>query len=261
MTDSSPPELVDSNQYHILVADDDEIGRRAVSRVLERAGYACVEAISGTEARQFLEAGGIDLLLADIKMEGNTRLELLEYLSHLIPRVPAVLMTGHPTVQTAAAATSFAVSAYLLKPLDPQELLKVVQKEHAHKNMVRRLQLHRQRQEDLLEHMRQFEAALDQPNRGAASDLVHSYASLAFESALDSLIDVKVLFKAALNQSGSELTAHFSQSRPAVLMGAIQEAINVIDRTKHSFKSRELAALRQKLESVLREKDPNITFN
>jgi CheY-like chemotaxis protein len=255
MTGTTTPGAVDSNPYRILVAEDDEIGRKAVCRILERAGYACVETISGTEARQVLEAGGIDLVLADIKMEGNMRLELLEYLSRLTPRVPAVLMTGHPTVQTAAAATAFAVSAYLLKPLDPQELLKVVQKEHAHKNMVRRLQLHRQRQENLLEQMRQFEAALDLPNRNAASDMVQSYASLVFENALESLIGVKALLNAALSQSGPELTKHFSQSRPAVLMGAIQEAINVIDRTKHSFKSRELAALRQKLESVLREED------
>jgi hypothetical protein len=109
--------------------------------------------------------------------------------------------------------------------------------------------------------MRQFEAALDLSNRGAASDMVQSYACLAFESALDSLIDVKVLLKAALCQSGSELTEHFRQSRPAVLIGAIQEAITVIDRTKHSFKSRELAALRQKLESVLREEADTKAIN
>jgi hypothetical protein len=101
--------------------------------------------------------------------------------------------------------------------------------------------------------MREFEAALDPPNRDAASETVQSYACLAFESALDSLIDLKVLLKCALNQGGAELTKHFSQSRPAVLMGAIQEAISVIDRTRHSFKSRELAALREKLEAVLRE--------
>lgn len=261
MSGITPPELVDSNLYRILVADDDEIGRKAVCRILERAGYTYVEAASGTDARQILAEEGIELVLADIKMEGNMQLELLEYLSHLTPRVPAVLMTGHPSVETAAAATAFAVSAYLLKPLDPQELLKIVQKEHAHKGMVRRLQLHRQRQESLLEHMRQFEATLDLPNRGAASDMVQSYACLAFESALDSLIDVKVLLKAALSQGGSELTEHFSQSRPAVLMGAIQEAINVIDHTKHSFKSRELAALRQKLESVLREEDRAKSIN
>jgi hypothetical protein len=161
-------------------------------------------------------------------------------------------MTGHPTVETAAMAASSAVSAYLLKPLDPKELLGVVQREHAHITMVRRLQLHRQRQESLLSSMREFESALDLSSRGAASDMVQSYACLAFENALESLIGVKTLLSATLSRGGPELVKHFSLSRPAVLMGAIQEAISVIDRTKHSFKSRELAALRQKLEAVLR---------
>ena len=240
-------------KFTILIADDDDIGRKGVLRLLSREGFQCLEAKTGSEAQEILHAGNVDLMLADIKMQGNTELELLKYLQEIKPRVPVILMTGYPTVETAVAATSFSAAAYLLKPLDPEKLIETVRKELEFRMVLIGLHQSLLRQESMMEGMRKLEAALGLSSHKAENELVASYANLAFENAINTLIELKEMMKPVLARNRVELNECFNRSRPAALISALHEAIQVIDRTKSSFKSKELAALRQKLEGVLRE--------
>ena len=61
----------------LLVADDDPAVRQSLERTLTREGYAVVLAPDGQAALERLRAGGIDLVLSDLKMPGLTGLELL----------------------------------------------------------------------------------------------------------------------------------------------------------------------------------------
>ncbi|MFT3781285.1 MAG: response regulator [Nibricoccus sp.] len=251
MSAVTKPNDFSSHPYTVLIADDDDIGRHALFRLLERQGYRTIEARTGAEVREVLRTEAVDLLITDIKMEGNSRLELLEFLSTAPLRVSVILMTGFPTVETAAAATSFAAAAYLIKPIDLEQLLNLVRKQYVQRMTLRGLQQSRRRQEDVLERMRRLESLLEAPECRASNEMLFTYVSLAFDSAAESLQDMKTLLNAALSEGGLDVAEQFRQSRPAALVGAIHEAIQVIDRTRHSFKSKELAALRQKLESVL----------
>ena len=62
----------------LLVADDDPAVRESLERALAREGYAVVLAPDGQAALERLQAGGIDVVLSDLKMPGLTGLEFLQ---------------------------------------------------------------------------------------------------------------------------------------------------------------------------------------
>ena len=64
----------------ILIVDDEAPIRALIRLTLERAGYTCDEAATGTEAADKIEANTYDLALLDIMLPGPDGYELLDYL-------------------------------------------------------------------------------------------------------------------------------------------------------------------------------------
>ena len=239
-------------QTHILVVDDDELGCRAVCRLLEQQGYHCQESHSGTEALKTMETACFGLIIADINMEGNTRLEFIQSLRNRETPLPIILITGHPSIETAAAATSLNAAAYLLKPLNTDRLLQIVREEFSRQSVFSALQEHRRKQEEGQRLMQALETAFRQSTGSGANTALQSYITLTFDQVVDSLLDLKTMMEIAMAHSPNEsLIEKLNASRPLVLITAIQDAIQVLDRTRNSFRSKELASLRQKLERLL----------
>lgn len=103
----------------VLVADDDPSFRRVLVRLLEREGYSVEQAVDTTEALERLSVSVFDLLIADINMPGNQGLPVL----HNQNAVPVLIVTGHPTVETAVTALRGAAVDYLSKPVSPAHLV------------------------------------------------------------------------------------------------------------------------------------------
>jgi nitrogen-specific signal transduction histidine kinase/CheY-like chemotaxis protein len=81
----------------VLVVDDDDDVRRMVERVLRRAGYTVLTAMSGPDAlvRARGYSGAIDLVLTDVVMPGMTGQELIRELSHDRPLLQVIYMSGY----------------------------------------------------------------------------------------------------------------------------------------------------------------------
>lgn len=107
----------------ILLADDDASFREALSAALGDAGYEVHGAGSAGAGELMLDELSIDIVVADIEMPGNRRLEFLHKLKMRRPPVPVILVTGYPTLDTAVEAVRLPVTAYLTKPVDHNELL------------------------------------------------------------------------------------------------------------------------------------------
>lgn len=254
-TRPAPIALHGIGPQHILVADDDELVRVAMSRLLEREGYICHQVCSGAEALNIMASTDVSVVVADINMEGNTRLELLEQLRAKAPHVSIILVTGHPTIETAAAAPSLRVAAYLLKPVNADALIATVRYECEQHALFHILSERRQRQEEALQSMRALESAFTHSTGNAAATTLQSYVSLAFDQTVESLLDLKaVVGTLAKEENASD---RFSSARPLVLVNAIHETIEVLERTRTSFKSKELATLRRKLEDLLVKQTPS----
>jgi len=106
----------------ILVVDDEEPQRRVLAGFLRKTGYE-VEAVgSAEEALALVAARTVDLVLTDIRMPGQSGVELLEAVRAVNPEIPVVLMTAYGTVASAVSAMKRGAADYLAKPVDLDEL-------------------------------------------------------------------------------------------------------------------------------------------
>ncbi len=114
---------------NLLIVDDEISSIRAVSHMLdwETIGIdRCFTALSAAEARQCMEENQIDLLLCDIEMPQQSGLELLEWVNEQQLQISCVYMTCYAEFSYAQKAIQLGSEAYLLKPIDPEELKSVL---------------------------------------------------------------------------------------------------------------------------------------
>lgn len=108
------------------MADDEATFRCATAALLAREGYAVRDAEDGQAALAMVEREPFDVLVADLQMEGNADLELVERLAAAAPELPTILVTGYPSLRSAMRSVALPVVAYLLKPVGLEELLVAV---------------------------------------------------------------------------------------------------------------------------------------
>lgn len=109
-----------------LVVDDDASARGFFERLLVLEGYDVVTACDGLEASRLLDQGPFGVVVSDISMPGMGGIQLLRSVREVDLDVPVILITGAPSVETAAKAVEFGAMRYLVKPVKPAELRDVV---------------------------------------------------------------------------------------------------------------------------------------
>jgi two-component system response regulator HydG len=112
----------------ILIADDEPLFLKTTGELLTKAGYACVCVADATAALQALERERFDLVLSDLNMPGNLKLELLREGRAQWPEVPLIVVTGVPTLPTAIESLRLGISDYLLKPVSYRDLLSSIRR-------------------------------------------------------------------------------------------------------------------------------------
>ncbi|HVY26646.1 MAG TPA: EAL domain-containing protein [Polyangiaceae bacterium] len=110
----------------VLVADDDDELRAFLRRALTAAGYEVSSASNGREATTILGHTPVDAIVSDISMPELTGIELLRAIRGRDPDVPVILCTGSPDVESAIEAVRLGALHYLTKPIDLEELKRVL---------------------------------------------------------------------------------------------------------------------------------------
>jgi two-component system alkaline phosphatase synthesis response regulator PhoP len=110
----------------ILIVDDEPHLRRSLSLILQGEGYQVTTAGDAAEALRYLEAGGFHLAFLDIKMPGMDGMALLGKIREKYPVMPVFILTAHATLDTAVLAVRGGAKDYLLKPIDPEDIVKRV---------------------------------------------------------------------------------------------------------------------------------------
>ena len=110
----------------VLVADDDPGLRESLERTLTREGYRVVAASDGRAALERLQAGGIDLVLTDLKMPGLSGIELLHAAKAIAPDVDVILLTAFGTIEEAVKAMKDGAYDFLTKPVQRAQLGRVI---------------------------------------------------------------------------------------------------------------------------------------
>ena len=130
----------------VLVVDDELLFAKAIVRRLVRAGYVCEHAPTLAAARSACEAVEPDLILLDLRLPDGSGLDFLRDL-RTASAVPVVVMTAYGEVEDAVLAMKCAASDYLKKPIDLDELLLNVEKVLAAREIGRRLEYSRAREQ------------------------------------------------------------------------------------------------------------------
>lgn len=112
----------------VLVIDDEEFHAETVAESLQRVGYECVVATSGSAGARKIEQEDFDVILTDLRMEDMDGLAILRKAKQELPDAEVVLITGHGDVKTAVQAMQQGAAHYLLKPVDLAELRAMVDK-------------------------------------------------------------------------------------------------------------------------------------
>lgn len=106
----------------ILLAEDESIIRLGLRRILEEAGHQVVAAPDGRTAVKLARQTRPDLALLDIKMPGLDGLEAAREI-YLQRPLPIVLLTAYGDQELVERAAGLPILAYLIKPVNEQELL------------------------------------------------------------------------------------------------------------------------------------------
>lgn len=111
----------------VLIADDDVLTRRSLSKQIGKAGYATIEAEDGQQAVELMhEEVGVALL--DLRMPKRTGMECLTHIREHFPDTHAIMITASSDVNAAVTAMKEGAKEYISKPVDPDELLVLIER-------------------------------------------------------------------------------------------------------------------------------------
>lgn len=237
---------------HVLLVDDDETFLKYASKFLEESGLACD---TSQKVEECLEKAGqqrYDALITDLVMPGNTDLNLVEALAQKAPGVPIIIITAYPTMDTAIRAVSLPVQEYLVKPFEPAQLLNAVQRVLGRQSLLKMFQTRREKLHDWIADVNAIEQSLS--NAGSLKGILplDTFVGLTFSNIVGALADLSHLVDALLNNSpDTSVCGLLNCPRLQAQQQMLRHAISILDKTKRSFKSKELGELRKALEQFL----------
>ncbi len=112
--------------FTILTIDDGENIRNGLADNFELEGYNVEKAANGKEGLAKIAAGGIDLVITDLRMDGISGEEVVRHVTTENPGIPIIVLTGHGSIEDATAAIKAGAYDFLTKPLDLDHLNLIV---------------------------------------------------------------------------------------------------------------------------------------
>lgn len=113
---------------HVLVVDDEKSIRQTLSAFLTDAGHTTRVAEDGADALRLFAEESFDVVVSDLLLPRVNGLDVLRETRNRNPHVQVILITGHPTLDSAAAAVRARAFDYLAKPVSKTTILESVRR-------------------------------------------------------------------------------------------------------------------------------------
>ena len=107
----------------ILIVDDQRNMRATLALMLRGAGHDVEEASDGDEGAERGSAGGIDVVLTDLRMGSRDGIDVLRAIKSAQPMTEVIVMTAYGTIESAVEAMRLGAFDYVQKPFSEEELL------------------------------------------------------------------------------------------------------------------------------------------
>ncbi|MBC8231855.1 response regulator [bacterium] len=113
---------------NLLLADDEEMTRRRLARVLEKEDWKVFQASDGEEALNVFQQTKIDIVLLDIKMPKKDGIQTLHEMRNITANFEAIILTGYGDESSAIQAMRDGAINFLKKPIDLDQMVVSVEK-------------------------------------------------------------------------------------------------------------------------------------
>ncbi len=238
----------------LLIVDDEPTFLLSTAELLRRNGYLVHSAKDGFEALVRLETNTYDALISDIIMPGNEDLEFVRKATQLDPFLLVILVTAYPALPTAIGAIQLPVEAYMVKPVNFQELLETVHRVVKNSQIRRVLGASQERLELWNRRLQGVRAKASSGVRDGNQNAALDFLRLAVGNLAGTLMDMETLLDLIdVPAEGGQPCTIQNCPRMTNCRQVIGECVDVLEKTKTAFKSRALANVRSQLEGLLRE--------
>ena len=112
----------------VWIVDDDQSIRWVLERALTREGLEVRAFGSARECLRALENGSPRVLVSDIRMPGESGIELLQRVKELRPQLPVIIMTAYSDLDSAVSAFQGGAFEYLPKPFDLPQAVELIRR-------------------------------------------------------------------------------------------------------------------------------------
>lgn len=160
-------------EFSLLLVDDEDNIRRAVQRVLRREGYVILQAASGAQGLELLEANpAIGVILSDQRMPEMTGIEFLSQARKIRPDTVRMVLSGYTDLTTVTDAINQGeIYKFLIKPWEDELLRANVKDAFEHYKL-------RFENERLTQELRQINAKLERRVEQKTRDALMSVHAL-----------------------------------------------------------------------------------
>jgi len=125
-------DIIGSNEL-ILVAEDNDYNFLFICELLEQYGYKCIRAANGRDAvKLVIENKNIKLILMDLKMPLMDGFEAFNEIYKINPEIPVIAVTAFALNYEKDYCLKFGFKDYIAKPIDKEELIKIIYKNIHH---------------------------------------------------------------------------------------------------------------------------------
>jgi DNA-binding response OmpR family regulator len=232
----------------VLVADDEDIFRRSTVDILIERGYDAIGVSDVGQGMDAVQRGGFDLIISDIRMNGNLNFEFIREIIQCKRETPLMIVTGYPSIQSAIESIRLSITDYLIKPIPPDEFLLRVQ------TALRRG--HGLSETNCSECRGIFNDTPTFINKQPSSDpmtlerIMNDQIHEMYR-AMEGLYHATRLASGQASGGTKDLCQFSKCSNLDRHRSMLKETVAVLVKTKNSFKSKELAELRERIEELL----------
>lgn len=114
--------------YRLVIADDEITIRSGLARMIDwkAIGFEIEASLEdGKDAIAYVENHEVDVIFTDVEMYEVSGIEVAKWVAENRPHIVVVMISGYKEFDYVKGALSFGVFDYILKPIDPEEIVRV----------------------------------------------------------------------------------------------------------------------------------------